>query len=156
MSKIAIIRVRGEFNIRKENKDTLKMLRLFNKNYCVIVENNPNYIGMIKKIKDYVTWGEIDKETFRLLLINRGRLAGNKKFDEGYLKDKLKYSINDFINEFFDGKKFLKEIPGLKQFFRLASPVRGFEHGGIKKPFSLGGTLGYRKDKINDLIKRMI
>jgi large subunit ribosomal protein L30 len=34
--------------------------------------------------------------------------------------------------------------------------VKGFERGGIKKPFSMGGSLGYRKNKINELIRRMI
>ena len=156
MSKVAIIRVRGDLNVRRDNKDTLKMLRLFNKNYCVIVENNDNYVGMIKKIKDYVTWGEIDKETAELLLKQRGRLAGNKKLTEEYLKDKLNCSFNEFVNDFFDNKKSLKDIPGVKQFFRLHPPIKGFERGGIKKPFSMGGALGYRKDNINDLVKRMI
>ena len=156
MSKIAVLRIRGDLNVRREIKDTLKMLRLFNKNYCVIVDNNPNYVGMIKKIKDYVTWGEVNKETVELLLKNRGRLAGNKKLSEEYLKEKLKCSFNDFVNDFFDKKKSLNDIPGLKQFFRLSPPIRGFERGGIKKPFSMGGALGYRKENINDLVRRMI
>lgn len=156
MNKIAIIRIRGDLNVRKDNKDTLNMLRLFNKNYCVVVDNNKNYIGMIKKVKDYITWGEIDKETFELLIKTRARLAGNKKLTEEYLKEKLKFSLTDFVNDFFSGKKLLRDVPGLKQFFRLRPPTRGFERGGIKKPFSLGGALGYRKESINDLIKRMI
>ncbi len=132
------------------------MLRLFNKNYCVIVENNLNYVGMIKKIKDYVTWGEVNQDTIELLLKQRGRLAGNKRLTEEYLKDKLKCSFNEFVNEFFNNKKSLKDIPGIKQFFRLSPPLKGFERGGIKKPFSMGGALGYRKENINDLVKRMI
>ncbi len=155
MNKIAVLRIRGNLNVRKENKDTLKMLRLFNKNYCIVIDNNANYVGMIKKVKDYVTWGEIDKETVELLLKIRGRLAGNKLLTEEYLKEKLNTSIKDFVNDFFDGKKSFKDIPGLKQFFRLAPPIKGFERGGIKKPFSMGGALGYRKDNINNLIKRM-
>lgn len=156
MNKIAVIRIRGDLNIRKDNRDTLRMLRLFNKNYCVIINNTPNLVGMIKKIKDYVTWGEVDKETFELLLKKRGRLAGNKPLTEDYLNDKLKCKFNDFVNDFFQDKKSFKEIPGFKHFFRLHPPVKGFEKNGIKKPFSLGGALGYRKDKINDLIRRMV
>jgi large subunit ribosomal protein L30 len=156
MSKIGVIRIRGELNVKREIKDTMNMLRLFNKNYCVVIDNNDNYVGMIKKIKDYVTWGEINKETFESLLKNRGRLAGNKRLTEDYLKEKLKISSKEFTEEFFNNKKSMKEIPGLKLFFRLHPPVKGFERGGIKKVFSLGGVLGYRKDKINDLIQRMI
>ena len=156
MNKIAIVRIRGDLNVRRDNKDTLKMLKLFNKNYCVVVDNNPNYIGMIMKIKDYITWGELNKDTFELLLKNRGRLAGNKKLTEEYLKEKTKCSTEEFAKEFFENKKSFKDVPGLKRFFRLMPPLKGFERGGIKKPFSMGGALGYRKDNINDLIKRMI
>ena len=44
----------------------------------------------------------------------------------------------------------------LKKFFCLAPPVGGFERGGIKQQFKQGGALGYRADKINELIKKMI
>ncbi len=43
-----------------------------------------------------------------------------------------------------------------KTFFRLHPPRKGFERKGIKIPFKVGGALGYRGDKINDLIKRMM
>lgn len=43
-----------------------------------------------------------------------------------------------------------------KQVFFLAPPVKGFEKGGIKKGFTVGGALGYRADKINALIARMV
>lgn len=43
-----------------------------------------------------------------------------------------------------------------KIIFRLNPPRGGFERKGIKTPFSLGGALGNRRDKINDLIKKMI
>ncbi len=43
-----------------------------------------------------------------------------------------------------------------KIIFRLNPPRGGYERKGIKTPFSLGGALGNRGDKINDLIKKMI
>ena len=67
MSKIAVVRVRGLVKIRKDFVDTLKMLNLNQKNHCVIVENTPVHLGMIKKVKDFVTWGEVDEETIALL-----------------------------------------------------------------------------------------
>ena len=155
MTKIAAIRIRGTMGISNDKRDTLNLLRLFNKNYCVVLENNSNYIGMLTKAKDYITWGEINEEVFSLLLKERGRIAGNKRFMENYLNEK-KFDLDNFVKDFFSNKKSLKDIPGLKKFFRLKPPLHGFERGGIKKPFSLGGVLGYRKDKINDLIKRMI
>ena len=44
----------------------------------------------------------------------------------------------------------------LKKYFRLHPPRGGFEKKGIKQPFGLGGALGHRKDKMNDLIKKML
>jgi len=156
MRRVAVVRIRGGIGLNKGVKDTLAMLRLHRKNGCVVVSNKPVFVGMIKKVKDYVTWGEIDEETFKILIKERGRLPGNKKLTEEYVKEKLKVGYDAFVKDFFDCKKELKEIPGVKLFFRLKPPVRGFERQGIKKPFALGGALGYRKDKINDLIKRMI
>lgn len=154
--KIAIIRIRGSNKIKFGIEDTMKMLRLYNKNSCVVVENIDAIVGMINKIKDYITWGEINEEAFRVLIEKRGRIVGNKPLTEEYLKSKTKLDYDSFTREFFDFKKQLKDIPGMKLFFRLKPPTGGFERNGIKTPFSMGGTLGYRKDKINDLVKRMV
>lgn len=154
--RIAIIRIRGKVKVRKEIEDTMKMLRLLRTNSCVVVTNTESIQGMIEKVKDYVTWGEIDEETFKQLLKERGRIVGNKRLNEDYLKDKVKVGFDDFVKEFFEFKRELKDIPGVKLLFRLNPPNQGFDKRGIKQPFSLGGALGYRKDKINDLIKRMI
>lgn len=153
--RIAIIRVRGNANIKKEVEDTFKMLRLYKRNNCVIIPNNPSFLGMLKKVKDFVTWGEVDKETFKQLLLRRGKLPIGK-LDEHYLKEKIKMSVDEFSDAYLDFKKELKDVPGLKPFFKLNSPSKGFEKAGIKKQYSLGGALGYRKNYINDLIRRML
>ncbi len=154
--RLAIIRIRGSIGVRKDIKDTLNMLRLYRKNSCVIIENNPHYVGMIKKAKDYITWGEISEEAFKQLLETRAKLPRNKNLTPDYLKEKTNLTFEQFTKEFFLFKKELKDIPGLKLFFRLKPPTKGFERKGIKRPFSLGGELGYRKEKINDIISRML
>ncbi len=156
MNKIAVIRIRGRAGVTKKVNDTLDMLRLYKQNGCVIVPNNPQFLGMIQRTKDYITWGEIDKETLVLLLSKRAKVAGNKPLTDDYIKAQLKVDIKGFVEEFFNSKKNWKDISGLKPYFRLTPPVKGFERCGIKKPFSMGGSLGYRKDKINELIRRMI
>jgi len=156
MQKIAVIRIRGTMGLRKEVRDTFKLLRLYKKNYCIVVENTPYYVGMLNKIKYYSTWGEINQETFKSLLEKRGKLARKQKLTPQYLKQKTDLDFDTFTKEFFTFKKNLKDIPGLKLFFRLSPPRKGFERKGIKVPFSQGGVLGYRKEKINDLIMRMV
>ena len=154
--KIAIVQIRGTIGVSKTVKDTLRMLNLSRKNSCSIIDSNPQFIGMLTKVKDVSTWGEINPETLKILLEKRGRLPGNILLDEKYVKDKLNLSLDQFAKELIDGNKKVKDLPGLKPFFRLHPPRGGFEKGGIKRPFSLGGVLGYRKDRINSLIQKMI
>jgi len=69
--KIAIIRIRGGVRVNTDIIDTLDMLKLHKKNFCVIYENTPSLLGMVKKTKDYITWGEIDEDTAKLLIEKR-------------------------------------------------------------------------------------
>ena len=75
--KLAIVRIRGGIRVKKTIKDTMEMLKLYRQNYCVIYEKTPSISGMLRKIKDYVTWGEIDDETIKLLEEKRG--SGKQK-----------------------------------------------------------------------------
>ncbi len=154
--RIAIVRIAGSVKIKGDIESTLKMMRLYKKNNCVVVPNTPTYVGMLQKVKDHVTWGEITPEVFREMLEKRGRLPGKKPLTGEYLKEKTKLDFDAFTKEFFEFKKELKDIPGFKITFKLSPPIHGFERKGTKKPFSLGGAIGYRKEKINDLIKRML
>ncbi len=154
--RIAVIRIRGRVGIKKEAKDTMDMLRLYKRNTCVVIPNTPAYVGMLTKVKDFTTWGEIDEQTFKELMEKRAKIMGKQPLTEQYLKEKLNIVLSDFIKDFFSFKKELKDIPGLKPFFKLSPPEKGFERKGVKVPFSLGGVLGYRKENINELLKRMI
>ena len=151
MNNIAIIRIAGKQGLTEQIKATFKLLRLYNKYNCVIVPNTTVYVGMIKKIKDFITWGEVDKETLERLLKERGKFAGKIN-----LRDKKEINIPELANQIFEGKKKQKDVPGLRQFFKLHPPRGGFEKKGTKKPYSIGGVLGYRKEKINELIQKMI
>ena len=154
--KLAIVRLSGQVGVKKEIKDTFKLLRLYNKYTCTIIPSSQNYVGMFRKINDFVTWGEINKETLKLLLAKRGKITKKEKFSENYIKEKAKLSLDEFSEQFINSKKDFKDVPGLKNFFKLCPPRGGFEKNGTKKPYSLGGALGYRKDKINDLIQKML
>jgi len=154
--RIAIVRIRGQAGLHPRIKDAFKSLKLYRKNYCIVVPNTPSYHGAIKKVKDFTAFGEIDKATFTKLLQKRGRLAGNKLISDDYIKSKLKIDIKTFVDDFFAFKRELKDVPGFKLFFRLTPPRGGFERAGIKKSYAVGGALGYRGKDINKLITRMI
>ncbi len=139
---VAIIRVRGKNKISKEMNHTLDMLRLYNNNYCVLIPSTPAIKGMIQKVKDYITWGETDEKMLSELVEKRGEEFKGAESDK---QGKLNY------------KRFI-EIKGkkIKPFFRLNPPKKGYGRKGIKVPFKLGGALGNRKEKINELIRRML
>ncbi|RME77660.1 50S ribosomal protein L30 [Candidatus Woesearchaeota archaeon] len=65
--KIAAIRIRGLVKVNKEIKDTLTMLKLHKKHTCVVLEANDSVLGMLKKAKDYITFGPVNEETLKLL-----------------------------------------------------------------------------------------
>lgn len=135
--RLAVVRVRGINAIRGDIEGTLTSLRLYRKNYCVVLPDSPAVRGMLQKAKDYITWGEVDEKTFTLLVDKRGEPYAGRT--EGYHSRK-------FIE--VKGKK-------LKPYFRLHPPVGGFERKGIKMPASLGGVLGYRGEGINRLLQQM-
>ncbi|KAA0008333.1 MAG: 50S ribosomal protein L30 [Thermoplasmata archaeon] len=151
----AVIRVRGTVNVRHDIKKTLQMLRLHRVNHCVIVEENETFKGMLQKVKDYITWGELDKDTLVELIKKRGRLIGDKPVDDEYIKNSTPYkSVEEFAEAILDGKIRYRDLPDIKPVFRLSPPRKGYE--GIKRAYSVGGALGYRGKDINDLIKRMM
>jgi len=120
-----------------------------------LVEEKPSIKGMLQVAKDYITWGEIDKDILGKLIKNRGMLEGDKKLTEDYMKSATSYdSIDKLAKAILDGKFRYKEIPDVKPIFRLNSPKKGYE--GIKRSFKKGGALGYRGKEINKLIDRML
>jgi len=153
---IAVLRVRGEIGIRPQIKTTLDLMKLHRKHRLILLKNTPSNKGMIDKVKDYCTFGEVDQETIIKLLSERGRLPGNNLLTEKYVKDKTKLSLKDFSENFISWKSNLKDIEGLKKFFKLHPPIGGFERLGIKKPFTRGGVLGYRGKEMNKLVQKMI
>jgi large subunit ribosomal protein L30 len=137
---IAVVRIRGLIGVKHDIKRTLNKLMLYKKNYCVVIPNNKSYSGMVQKIKDYVTWGDIDEIIYDELLEKRAE---------------------DFKGKFFANEETRSGVAHvknrkIKKFFRLNSPKKGYGKRGIKVPFNSGGALGYRGKGINDLIKRMV
>ncbi len=147
----AIVRLRGEVNTRPEIRDTLDMLRISRINHCVVVKEDPHYRGMIQKVKDYVAWGKIDEDTLAMLLTKRGRLSGNRRLTEQFLKEKGYASVKELAGAVNTGAVSLKDLD-IKPVFRLHPARKGLK--STKKTARQGGDLGFRDD-IADLIVRM-
>ena len=151
---LAVVRIRGRVNIRKEVEDTLGMLRLHRVNHCVLVPEIPEYLGMLQKAKDWITWGKVDKKTIIELFKKRGMIIGGKRLDENNMKKITKYNVLDsFVDDLIKGKIKFKDCPKLKPVFRLSPPKKGYK--ATKLPYPKG-DLGNRKEDISKLLKRMI
>jgi len=151
----AVIRVRGTVNIKPDIKKTMQLLRLNRANHCVLLEENVVYNGMLHMVKDYTTWGQINKETLSKLISTRGKLIGDKPLTVEYLKTSTPYPNFEKLSEaILENKVKYKEIPEVKPFFRLSPPKKG--HRTVKRSFVNKGSLGNRKDEINKLIERML
>ena len=152
---LAVVRIRGTVNVRGDVKDTLAMLRLHKPNHAVLIPATPTYLGMLQKAKDYISWGEISEETLAKLLQRRGRLKGGKPLTQEYLK---KLGFKNFLSvakALHSGKLSLKSLPDLKPVFRLHPPSGGFKKP-VKRAFAEGGELGYRGERINELLEHMM
>jgi len=138
---IAVIRITGQVKIKTEVAETLSRLRMRKKYVCVLIDEKDKVkMGMMKKIRDYVAFGKIEKGMLIRLIEKRGKRTDKKEIKE---PEKIAEEIEK-------GKK----IPDyLKPFFRLHPP-----RGGLKssKKHYPRGVLGDHKQDINKLIERML
>ena len=139
---LAVVRLRGKVGLKKAFIITFVNLRLHRENHCVIIKNTPENKGMLQKIKDYATYGEVSEETIKALIDKRGRKIGNLRLDDAEKKELLKQIKAGKI----DSKVF-------KPLFRLRPASKGLKN---KKQHFPMGDLGYRGESINDLLVRMI
>ncbi len=136
------IRISGQVNIQRRVEETLYRLRLRRKYSAVILKPTSQNIKLLKKMRDHIAYGPIDKETLLLLLEKRAKPKNKSK------KIKAKEIIEQLE------KKDINNLD-IKPFFRLHPPRGGID---AKKhfPVSKKAVLGDNKDKINDLIRRML
>ncbi|MBI2143579.1 uL30 family ribosomal protein [Candidatus Woesearchaeota archaeon] len=132
---LAVIRLRGTTGIRKDVALTLDLLNLKQINHCIIIEEGPVALGMLRKVKDYVTWGAISNDALKMLVEKRGTPAAGSGGKGRLIK--------------VDGKSCLA-------CFRLCPARGGLGKRGIKASFTRSGALGNRGEKISDLISRMV
>jgi len=151
----AVVRIKGTVNIKPDIKKTLQLLRLTRANHCVLVGEEKNLKGMLQVVKDYVTWGEIDKKMLTSLIKQRGKLEGDKQITDKYVSSATSFDGIEKLSEGIISKKFnYKDIPNVKPLFRLNPPKKGYK--SIKRSYKVGGALGYRGKEINQLLEKMM
>jgi large subunit ribosomal protein L30 len=139
----------------RDVRETLRMLHLMRNNYAILINDRPSFIGMLKAAQNFITWGEATKEVVHMLITKKGRLVGNKKFTEEYTQTAGFKSLDELAEAIFNCNVEYLKLPNVQPVFRLHPPTKGFK-GKIKRSYGASGELGYRGEKINELIKRMV
>jgi len=148
-----VVRVRGTVHARHDVVDTLRYLHLTRPNHATVIPEVPSFRGMLTTVQGYVTWGEAEPDTVSLLLQERGETsAGARLSAEAVAEIAPGKDLPALTRSIAQGG--LTQVAGLKPLFRLRAPKGGWR--STKKPFTLGGSLGYRGRDINDLVRRMI
>lgn len=69
---IAAVRVRGNPDRKPKVKDALEILNLPKTEHCVVYKDNQAVRGNLKKVSNFITWGEIDEDLFEELKKHKG------------------------------------------------------------------------------------
>lgn len=155
VTALAVVRIRGHVKVDVRIEDTMRMLRLTRVNHCVVVPATKQYRGMIQRAKDYITWGEIDQETLSNLIFKKGRLLGEKRMNDAYVKERTKYpDVQALAKAIVKCEVSYRDVPDVKPIFRLHPPKGGY--GTVKRGVHAGGSLGYRGKDINKTIQRSL
>lgn len=138
---IVVIRISGMIEIPQNVAGTLDRLRLRKKFCCVLLNETPEFLGMINNVRNFVAYGRINRETLVELIKKRGKSTTGKidaeKTADELLNSKIPKRLSDF---------------NLKPFFSMHPP-----RGGINSKLHFPkGVLGDNKEKINELIMRML
>ncbi|MEA3329775.1 MAG: uL30 family ribosomal protein [Nanoarchaeota archaeon] len=137
---IVIIRIKGMVDRNRDIVETLSRLRLRRKYSCVVLAENDVIKGMLQKVRSFIAYGEIDKDTLVELIKARGQLIDKAdKIDAEKIADEIIKKGN------------MKDLK-IKPFFRL-HPARG---GIVSKQHFPKGVLGNHGVEINKLVRRML
>ena len=135
------IRIAGIVKMNRDVEETLQRMRLGRKYTAVLLPATPANEKLLASVRNFIAYGELSQEALLELLQKRARpLDKKKKLDFSEAAAQL-------------GRKSLEEL-GFKPFFRLHPPRGGIDarlHFGVRK-----GVLGEHKEKINNLVRRML
>jgi large subunit ribosomal protein L30 len=151
------IRLKGSFGVPIDVERTLASLRLNRRFNAVLLENSANVIASLRKVKDYVTWGEAKPVDIAMLLRERGELLAGLPLTDKFAHEKFGVqSVDGIASALADGSISLKTLlkKGLRPVFRLRPPTGGFD-ASTKRPHGTRGELGHRGPEVTALVARM-
>jgi large subunit ribosomal protein L30 len=148
-----VLRIKGTVNVPYWARYTLDSLNLHKKFWATILPETQESLGMLKKIKDFVAWTNVDAGLVKDLLEKRGKAEGSKSFK--LLPQVGDYrSVEELASDIAKDKVRLSNLQMVKPWFALSPPRGGFKKN-TKRPYNQNGILGEDKE-LAQLIRRMI
>ena len=149
-----VVRIRGQADVPYWAQTTMRLFKLEKKFRATILPIKDNTLGMLDKVKHYVSWIELDESLAKELLEKKARKSGYVKITDADLKELGFSSLDELAKSLSSGKAVLSKLKPLKPWFALAPPRKGFKRSS-KKLYGQKGILGYNKD-LDELVRRMI
>ena len=170
-----VVRMKGTVNVPRWAILTLENLHLNKKFRATVIPENDQTLGMLRKIKEHVSWTSIDEEFVKEFIEKKGRFSGSKSDTKSNIRDQINSdktnndgdkNSNIKSNELKDvdigkiattisqNQTYLSKISGIKPWFALSPPRGGFKKKS-KRSYSQDGILGENKELIS-LVKRMM
>lgn len=150
MPSILVVNMRGTVNLNADQRKTLERLHIDRRFSATIVPDESGYMGMLMRVKDKVAWCRVDTETAAKLLKQRGII--DSSVDHSWKKSQDK--LNKLADQLAQGTVKLKDVVGLKPWFRLSPPRGGFRRS-LRRGYSQKGLLG-ENPELPALVDRMI
>ena len=154
---LVAIRLDGSPTVRHPEELTMSALRMKSRFSAVLLQDNPSVRGMLRRIKDHVTWAEAKKEDIATLLSNRAMTKEGLGVTSEFLKKNAGLAgLEEAVSSLYSGKLTLAKLweIGITPYFRLHPPSGGFPKSS-KRPFTDSGELGFRKEGLHRLLAKM-
>jgi large subunit ribosomal protein L30 len=149
-----VVRIKGQADVPHWATTTMELLKLEKKYRATILPAKDNTLGMLNKVKHYVSWIELDAGLAKELLDKKARKSGYQKITVDDLKELGFASTDELATALSEGKATLSKLKPLKPWFALAPPRYGFKRS-TKRLYGQKGILGENKD-LGNLVRNMM
>jgi large subunit ribosomal protein L30 len=149
-----VVRIKGQADVPYWAATTMTLLKLDKKYRATILPAKDNTLGMLNKVKHYISWIGLDAELAKELLDKKARKSGYRKVTSEDLKELGFNTIDELATALAEGKATLSKLKPLKPWFALAPPRHGFKRS-TKKLYGQKGMLGLNEE-LGTIVRRMI
>jgi large subunit ribosomal protein L30 len=177
-----VVRMKGTVNVPYWARITLESLSLNKRFRATIIPENEQTLGMLRKIKEYVSWTSVDTEFIREFIEKRGRSSASRLLStasstpdtasstpdtaatdnpDGQInnnntenKESQNVDLSKIVSIISQNELYLSKISGIKPWFALNPPKGGFKRKS-KRSYSQAGILGENKELVS-IVKRMM